>query len=103
MVDVIPVPIATVRDSQATEKVLRELGRRIGRARIAANLTQEEAAAACGIDYKRWQELEAGRVNATMRTLVRVAKALRIGVWDLLGSAPVSEATPRKRVRPRAT
>ena len=92
-----------MRDSLATEKVLKELGRRIGRARLAANLTQEEAAAACGIDYKRWQELEAGRVNATMRTLVRVAKGLGIGVWDLLGSAPAPEATPRRRVRRRQT
>jgi transcriptional regulator with XRE-family HTH domain len=80
-------------------KVLKELGRRIHRARIAAGLTQEDAAAAAGIDYKRWQELEAGRVNATMRTLVRVSGALGMTVWDLLGPAPPLEEPQRQRVR----
>jgi transcriptional regulator with XRE-family HTH domain len=79
--------------------VLKELGRRIHRARIAANLTQEEAAAASGIEYKRWQALEAGRVNATMRTLVRVAKGLGVAVWDLLGPVPPAEEPQRQRVR----
>jgi len=48
-------------------------------------MTQEEAAAHAGIDYKRWQRLEAGDVNATVRTLVRVAAALEISFWGLVG------------------
>lgn len=97
-----PVSVAFVRDARAIAKVLKELGRRIRRARIAADLTQEEAAAAAGIDYKHWQELEAGRVNATMRTLVRVAAAVGLRVWDLLGPAsPAPEGAQRARVRRR--
>lgn len=63
--------------------VQRTLGRRIRAARVEAELTQEEAAAAAEIDYKRWQRLEAGEVNATVRTLVRVAAALDVSFWEL--------------------
>jgi len=65
------------------KKVLRQLGRRLRDARSAADLTQEEAASRAGIDYKRWQRLEAGEVNATVRTLVRAAKAVGTTFADL--------------------
>ncbi len=68
------------------ERIQRQLGRRIRAARIEAELTQEEAAGVAGIDYKRWQRLEAGKVNATVRTLARAAQALNLTVWELLGT-----------------
>ena len=43
-------------------------------------MSQEEAAAQAGIDYKRLQRIEAGRVNVTVRTLVRIATALNTTV-----------------------
>lgn len=48
-------------------------------------MTQEEAAARARIDYKRYQRLEAGSVNATIRTLARVAEALGTDLWTMLG------------------
>jgi transcriptional regulator with XRE-family HTH domain len=51
-------------------------------------LTQEEAADRAGIDYKRWQRLESGTVNATLRTLLRVADALGTNVWEMLQGRP---------------
>jgi transcriptional regulator with XRE-family HTH domain len=51
---------------------------------VAAGLTQEVAASDAGIDYKRYQRLEAGTVNATMRTLARVAEALGTDLWSML-------------------
>jgi transcriptional regulator with XRE-family HTH domain len=90
-----------VRDSQVSAKVLRELGRRVRSARIALDLTQEQAAAAADIDYKHWQAIEAGRANATMRTLVHVARALRMTVWELLGPEAPVEEPKRARVRRR--
>jgi len=68
--------------------VLREAGRRIATAREGLGLTQEEAADRAGIDYKRWQRLEGGTVNATLRTLLRVADALGTNVWTMLGRTP---------------
>jgi transcriptional regulator with XRE-family HTH domain len=72
--------------SEAPPIILRELGRRIRAARLAVALTQEEAAHRAGIDYKRWQRLESGAINATVGTLARVAKALRTTFWGLLRS-----------------
>lgn len=46
-------------------------------------MTQEEAAHAAGIDYKRWQRLEQGTVNPTVKTLARAAEALGSSFWDL--------------------
>jgi transcriptional regulator with XRE-family HTH domain len=82
----------TVRDAHAIG-VQKEIGRRIHRARLAAGMTQEAAAAAAGIDHKRWQRLEQGGVNPTARTLVRVATALGLTFWALLAlPAPPSDA-----------
>ena len=61
-------------------------------------MTQEEAAAAAGMDYKRWQRLEEGVVNPTVRTLARVAKALGTDFWMLL--APTTP-TPKRPSRSR--
>lgn len=78
----------------AVDEVLREVGRRIRAAREAVELTQEEAAGQAGIDYKRYQRLEAGSVNATVRTLARVASALSTSFWQLV-------AEPRRSTRKR--
>jgi DNA-binding XRE family transcriptional regulator len=64
--------------------VLKELGRSVHQARGAAGLTQEKAASLAGIDYKRYQRIEAGTVNLTVRTLHRIARALDVDFWELL-------------------
>ncbi len=79
--------------TEPTSEVLREVGQRVRAAREAAGYTQEEAAARADIDYKRWQRLEQGTVNPTIRTLARVASALGVGFWAMLCAAP----TPRPR------
>jgi transcriptional regulator with XRE-family HTH domain len=68
-------------------ELLREVGRLVRDARTSANLTQEEAAHAAGLDWRRWQRLEAGTVNATVRTLGRVAEAVGVSFFELLGRA----------------
>lgn len=69
--------------------LLREAGRRVAATRRGLGLTQEEAADRAGIDYKRYQRLEAGTVNATLRTLLRIAEGLETNVWAMLeGRAP---------------
>ena len=73
------------RTAAAERRLLKELAGRIKRQRLAAGITQEAAAARAGIDYKRYQRLEAGAVNATMRTLLRVAEAIGADVWEMIG------------------
>jgi transcriptional regulator with XRE-family HTH domain len=70
--------------SDEVRRVLRGVGARIRAARIDAGLSQEQAAAQAAIDYKRWQRLEEGSVNPTVRTLVRVASALGLSFWELV-------------------
>jgi transcriptional regulator with XRE-family HTH domain len=83
----------------------REIGRRIQAARVQAGVTQEDAASAAKIDWRRWPRLENGAVNPTVRTLSRVAKALGLDFWALLGvpaaAVQASGATVRKSKRSR--
>ena len=73
--------------------VLRVIGRRVKRARLNAGMTQEKAGDAAQIEPKRWQRLEAGSVNTTVKTLVRVANSLGVTFWSLVGArAPASES-----------
>ena len=78
----------------AESGVLKDAGGQIRRARVAAKLTQEDAADRARIDYKRWQALEEGRANPTLRTLVRVAEALETDFWVLM-------RTPERRRAPK--
>ena len=66
--------------------VLKEVSQRIRDARVQAGLTQEKAAAEAGIGYKRYQRIEGGGVNLTLRTLHRVAKALGTDLSALVGT-----------------
>jgi transcriptional regulator with XRE-family HTH domain len=88
-----------MRQVAPLEGVLQGLGARLAQSRRGLGLTQEEAAAKAGMDLKRWQRLEAGAVNATVRTLVHAAQAIGVDFWDLVGgSAP--PASPRRPGRP---
>jgi len=79
----------------SVEAVLREIGRRLRAARVAADLTQSQAADRSGIDLKRWQRIEQGTVNATVQTLVRAANALGTDFWLLLEAT--KQRAPRRR------
>lgn len=89
-------------DSGAYDAVVSELGARVRTARQAAGLTQEDAAGAAGIDWRRWQRIEEGAVNPTIRTLVRVATVLDTDFWTLVGGTRPAPPPPRtKRASPR--
>lgn len=72
----------------ALQEIQRELARRIRDARVAAGLTQEDVAGTAGIDYKRFQRIEGGTVNLTVRTIMRIASALKMDFWSLLAPPP---------------
>jgi transcriptional regulator with XRE-family HTH domain len=81
----------------SVEDLQKEIGRRIRDARISADLTQEAAALSCGMDYKRFQRLELGAVNPTIKTLARVAKGLGSDFWTLLGATPPTRKPKRSK------
>lgn len=43
-----------------------------------------DAAERAGMHWRLWQKIEAGDTNATLQTLVRLAKALGVDAADLL-------------------
>ncbi|MDI5965690.1 helix-turn-helix transcriptional regulator [Streptantibioticus silvisoli] len=60
------------------------LGRRIQGAREQANIRQEALAHKVGVDRRTVQRIEAGSGNATITTLLLIARALGEPLADLL-------------------
>ena len=96
---------------QPDEAVLAELGGRLARIRLDANLTQADLAHEAGVSKRTIERLEAGE-STQLGNLLRVLRAL-----DLLGRldalvpealpSPVQqlrlEGRPRERARPTAS
>ncbi|NTW28876.1 MAG: helix-turn-helix transcriptional regulator [Coriobacteriia bacterium] len=61
-----------------------EFGIRLRRARLARELSQEQLANLAGLDRTYISSCEAGRRNATIRTIVRLAGALGIDPANLI-------------------
>lgn len=78
----------------------RSVGRRVSELRLAKELTQRELGERCEIDIKYMQDIEGGRQNLTLKTLLRLADALEADLVDLF-EAPKSLHAPRGPGRPR--
>lgn len=75
----------------------RALGARVRALRHEAGWTLESAAERCDLDWKHLQKLEAGSLNVTLVTLVRVAVGFRKTVAALFaGPASRSKKTNRR-------
>ncbi len=61
----------------------RLLGRRIRELRKARNLTQEQFGERTGINYKYLGAVERGQENPTVKVLEKIARALRVALWEL--------------------
>ena len=58
---------------------------KLRKARKDAELTQEQAALKAGLSGKQsWNNIERGRVDVTLATLTKIAKALGVKAKDLL-------------------
>lgn len=64
------------KDSPRYWAELRRLGERIRALRQAKGWTLEQAAEAMNLDLKHLQKVEAGLINVTMVTLVRIAEGI---------------------------
>ena len=86
-------------DSAPLGAIEAELGRRLEGARLAANVSQAELAAAAGISRRTVTRLENGE-GVSLDTLIRVMRALGIaGRLDALVTPP--EVRPIERIRLR--
>jgi len=67
-----------------TTKPNTDLGRRLREARRKAHLTQAEAGARAGVGQGRFSEYETGATTPDIKTLRRLAAALRVSLCRLL-------------------
>ena len=70
-------PSQTHRATSRFKKEQRALGARVRALRHAADWTLEEAAERSDIDWKHFQKIEAGMLNVTLVTLVRLSVGFR--------------------------
>ena len=62
----------------------RIVGQNIRKFRKRAHLTQEQLGEKAALSYKYVGEIERGYVNVSLDSLVRIAKALKVKIEDLL-------------------
>ncbi|MBI2335711.1 MAG: helix-turn-helix transcriptional regulator [Deltaproteobacteria bacterium] len=64
-------------------KAMKALAKNVKSLRISRGLTQEKMRD-LGFNYRYFQKIEAGHVNVTLDTLVRLANTLKCNLPDLL-------------------
>lgn len=77
------------------ETVKRCLAANVARLRARRGWSQQQAADAAGLDLKHLQKVEYGALNASLRTLVRLANAFGVPVGRI-----VAPTTARLHKRP---
>ena len=71
-------------DDDLTSEMAR-IGRRIRDAREHHGLTQEAVFLAVPMNRSHYQDIESGGANPTLRTLLRIARAIGVPLRDLVG------------------
>ena len=66
------------------EALLIHIGVRIREIRIAKQISQEDLANECEVDYSQINRMELGKVNFSISNLSRIAKALNVDPKELL-------------------
>jgi len=75
---------ADLPDDQLDREVQR-IGQRIREVREHRKLTQEKVFLAVPMNRAHYQDIEAGRANPTLRTLLRIAHVLDVPLAELVG------------------
>lgn len=57
---------------------LKEFGKNVRRERESKNLTLKDMEFHTGIDFSDFNKIEQGKTNITFRTLVKIAKGLKV-------------------------
>ena len=65
-------------------KELKIIGRNIARLRKEQGLTQEDLCGLAEIDRSYLSEIENGKMNVTIKSLVQIAKSLKCNLSDLV-------------------
>ena len=65
-------------------KELKKIGQNIARIRKLRGLTQEDLCGMAEIDRSYLSEIENGKMNVTIKSLVTIAKALKCDLSDII-------------------
>ena len=65
------------------EQAMARFGKNVQRLRISKKFTQEKMRD-LGFNYRYFQKIEAGQVNPTLGTLIKLSKALSCKLSDLI-------------------
>jgi transcriptional regulator with XRE-family HTH domain len=65
---------------------LAKVGRNIKSARIKAGLRQIDLEEKIGLNYRHYQDIEAGKSNLSIETLYRLAKLFKVKIEDLVST-----------------
>ena len=68
-------------------RAIQRFGKQLQRLRTNRSLTQEQLAVTAGLSRMFLTRLELGQHDPSLSTLVRLAKALRVSVTELLGES----------------
>ena len=77
-------------------RAIKALGLQVRSLRLAKGLTLEEAAEKGDMDMKHWQKIEAGTINVTLVTLVRIAEGLQESLGKLFDTPSASSSRRTK-------
>lgn len=69
------------KDSE--KQYLIALGKRIKALRLEKNISQTEMAYRCGFDKSNYNNIESGKRNVTIISLLKISKALEVSLTDL--------------------
>lgn len=72
---------------RSVDSALRNLGLRLRELRRQRGMTQQEVAEALDIEAPNYARIEQGRQNATVATLVPIARLFGVGLDDLFKTA----------------
>ena len=82
------------RRTAANAAYLEKLGEKLKALRKSHGLSQQKLAAKAGFDYRYVGFLEQARINPTIKTLEKVARALGVHLCDLLPDAGGKDQKP---------
>lgn len=65
-------------------EVLKQLGEKIRTVRLSQDMSQENLAFECGLEYSQINRIELGKINTSISHLFLIAKALKVSPKELL-------------------
>ena len=78
-------------------KTLDVLRKNLRNARLGTGITQQALAELTSLDYKYYQDLEAGRVSGvTIATIEKLSEALHVEVWKLFHLDVIPESKVKR-------